>query len=80
MRNFRTPLALTLIALIAALLTGCRAEGAMLRFPPADPPKIVIQHRDGSVTELRCRTGSGVIACRHQDLYLYLTITFPKQR
>lgn len=37
-----------------------------------DFPNITIQHPDHTVTELRCRTGSGIIACKHDDLYLTL--------
>lgn len=35
-----------------------------------DVPSITIHHPNGDITTLACTTGSGVLTCSHDDLYL----------
>ena len=42
-----------------------------IEIQPSDPSEIRIRHWDGVYTVLRCKSGGGVVACRHDDLVLY---------
>lgn len=36
----------------------------------SDWPNFIIHHPNGDITTLACTTGSGILTCSHDDLYL----------
>ena len=35
-----------------------------------DPHSITINHSDGTKTRMDCKTGSGIVTCKHSDIRL----------
>ena len=72
MRNSILP-----IIMMALFFFALLHNVGVIKFPGElnlnDIPNITIQHPDNTRTILRCKTGSGVNTCKHQDLILLIS-------